>query len=294
MKNMVKKILKIVLGVVVAVIVLAAGFYAKAYYSTEARINKVYQVDAQPITITADSAQIAYGARLTVAKGCRDCHGDDLGGKIFINDAPLGLVVAKNLTKGKGGLPVEHTVSDWVLALKHGIRKDGKPLLIMPAHEYTLLTEPDMAAIIAYAQQVPNVDRELPEHSLGPLARILTDMNELPLLPAEMIDHSRPLAKEVKAEVSIEFGKYLTAACQGCHRENMQGGEPIAPGFPVVANISSSGNPGKWTEQQFITTLRTGKTPEGKILNPSEMPWNMTKAYTDTELRAIYMYLQSI
>lgn len=291
---MFRKILKIAGIFLGVIIVLTGAFYAKAYYNTEARINKVYQVEVQALQVTADSAQIAYGARLTVAKGCRDCHGDDLGGKIFIDDKALGRVVAKNLTKGRGGLPADHAVSDWVLALKHGIRKDGKPLLIMPAHEYTLLTESDMAAIIAYAQQVPKVDRELPTHSLGPLARILTDMNKLPLLPAEMIDHSKPLIKEVKAEISVEFGKYLTAACQGCHRENMQGGEPIAPGFPVVANISSSGNPGKWSEQQFINTLRTGKTPEGKILKPSEMPWNMTKAYTDTELKAIYLYLESI
>jgi cytochrome c553 len=291
---MFRKILKIASILLGALIVLAAVFYVKAYYNTELRMNKVYDVALQPIAIPTDSTQLAYGARLSVAKGCRDCHGEDMGGKIFIDDVALGRVVAKNLTKGVGGLPTDHSVSDWVLALKHGIRKDGRPLLIMPAHEYALLSEPDMAAIIAYAQQLPKVDRELPDHSLGPLARILTDMNELPLLPAEMIDHSRSLIKEVKAEVSVDFGKYLTAACQGCHRENMQGGEPIAPGFPPVANISSSGNLGKWTEQQFITTLRTGKTPEGKILNPTEMPWNMTKAYTDTELKAIYMYLQSI
>lgn len=291
---MFRKILKMI-GVLLGLVILLIGaFYAKAYYATEARINKVYQVSPQPLVIPTDSAEIANGARLAMAKGCRDCHGDDLGGKVFINDNALGLVVAKNLTKGKGGLPVDHTVSDWVLALKHGVRKDGKPLLIMPAHEYTLLTEDDMAAIIAFAQQVPAVDRELPQNSLGPLARILTDLDQLPLLPAEMIDHSRLLTKKMKEEISIDFGKYLTTACQGCHRENMKGGEPIAPGFPVVANISSSGNLGKWTEEQFITTLRTGKTPEGKILKPNEMPWNMTKAYTDTELKAIYLYLKSI
>jgi hypothetical protein len=74
----------------------------------------------------------------------------------------------------------------------------------------------------------------------------------------------------------------------------MQGGDPVAPGFPPVANISSSGNPGKWTTEQFMSTLRTGVTPEGKHLKPEEMPWPMTKAYTDTELKALHLYLKSL
>jgi hypothetical protein len=40
--------------------------------------------------------------------------------------------------------------------------------------------------------------------------------------------------------------------------------------------------------------LRTGKTPEGKEIDPKNMPWPMTAAYTDTELKALYAYLKSI
>ncbi len=72
------------------------------------------------------------------------------------------------------------------------------------------------------------------------------------MFPAEMINHDRMLVKEVKAEISLEYGKYLSTSCQGCHRENMKGGEPVAPGFLVVADISSTGNPGKWSDELFI------------------------------------------
>lgn len=291
---MLKKILKFV-GLAFGIIVLLiAALYIKVYVSTENRINKLYAVTPQELNIVSDSATLAYGQRLITTKGCNDCHGTDLGGKVFIDDDALGFVVARNLTKGKGGLPADHTVKDWVLALKHGIRRDGKPLLIMPAHEYTLLTEGDMKAIIAYCSSLAPIDRVLPESSVGPLGRILTDFGKLPLLPAEMIDHSRKLAVDLKPEVSVQYGKYLSNACQGCHRENMKGGEPIAPGFPVVADISSTGNPGKWSPEQFMQTLRTGHTPEGKELNPQEMPWTMTKAYTDVELKALHLYLTSI
>lgn len=91
-------------------------------------------------------------------------------------------------------------------------------------------------------------------------------LGELPLLPAEMIDHEVPFTEEITPSVTLEYGKYLAVSCQGCHGENMKGGKPIAPGFPPVADITSTGNRGKWTHEQFMTTLRTGrKTPESGI-----------------------------
>lgn len=291
---MLKKILKITGLVVGGIVLLAVGFYVKVYVATQSRMNKVYHVELQPLEPAGDSAMIALGARLAVTKGCTECHGDDLGGKVFVDDGALGHLYARNLTKGKGGLPADHDMDDWVLALKHGIRRDGKPLLFMPSHEYTMLSEHDMRSIIAYVTQVPHVDRELPQSTVGPLGRILTDFGKLPLLPAELIDHTATLKKEVMPEISIAYGKYLSIACQGCHRENMKGGEPVAPGYPVVADISSTGNPGRWSDEQFMNTLRTGVTPEGKTLNPAEMPWLMTKAYTDVELKALHVYLKSL
>jgi mono/diheme cytochrome c family protein len=292
---MIKKIIKISALALGGIILLAAGFLTKSYFSVEARRNTHYKVDAQSISIQKDSAMLALGARLIKAKGCTECHGDDLGGKIFIDDPALGHLIASNLTKGKGGLPQDYASQDWVLALKHGIRRDEKPLLFMPAHEFTFLSEADMGAIIGYTTTLPNVDREFPEgNHLGPLGYILTDIGKLPMFPAEMIDHNRALVKEVKAEISIEFGKYLSTSCQGCHRENMKGGDPVAPGFPVVADISATGNPGKWSDEQFINTLRTGVTPEGKVLKPSEMPWPMAKEFTDVELKALHLYLNSL
>lgn len=291
---MLKKIFKwtaLSLGVL---LLAAVAFYIKAHYSVQKRINRHYTVAAQPISLHSDSAALALGARLVKAKGCTDCHGTDLGGKVFIDDPKLGFFIAKNLTKGTGGLPADHGVEDWVLALKHGIRKDGKSLLIMPSHEFTFLSEQDMGAVISYCLQLPKVDRSFPENTVGPLGIILTDLGKLPLLPAEMIDHNRMLIKEVKAEISAEFGKYISTSCEGCHRKNMKGGDPIAPGFPVVLDISSTGNPGKWTDDEFITTLRTGVTPEGKVLDPKEMPWPMAKEFTDVELKALHLYLNSL
>ena len=115
-----------------------------------------------------------------------------------------------------------------------------------------------------------------------------------PMLSAEKIDHQATSRAEVKAEVSPQYGAYLAVSCSGCHGENFQGGPSPVPGFPPIPNITSAGHPGKWTEEEFIKTLRTGLTPEGKRMKNSDMPWQMTSQYTDMELRALRAYLMTL
>lgn len=287
-----KKFFKWTLYFILVVLLAVCVFYLYAFFSTRARLSKQYDITLQSITITSDSAALSEGARLMTIKGCRDCHGDDLGGKIWLDDPLLGRIVAPNLTSGKGGLE-GYSTQDWLVSLKHGLGKNRTPLLIMPSNEFSMLTEKDLNALIAYGRQLEPIDRELPKSSIGFLGYMLTSVDAIPMIPAEKIDHSRQLTKFVEQEVTIEFGQYLSVACEGCHRKTMRGGPPVAPGFPNVADITASGNVGKWTEAEFIGTLRTGKTPEGKILKQEEMPWMITQYYTDVELKALYLYLKS-
>ena len=67
-------------------------------------------------------------------------------------------------------------------------------------------------------------------------------------------------------------------------------------GISFTANLTPDPETGlgKWTEEMFITALRTGRH-EGKgrpILPP--MPWPMYGKLTDTDLRAVFAYLQSL
>ena len=48
-----------------------------------------------------------------------------------------------------------------------------------------------------------------------------------------------------------------------------------------------------WSEEDFIATLRTGMTPSGHQLKES-MPWKYFGQMTDDELKALWMYLQSL
>jgi mono/diheme cytochrome c family protein len=287
------KILKWVGYTLLTIVILITAFYIKAYWSTENRLSKKYHHTLQAFTLKTDSSIVQEGRRIMETKGCKSCHGDDLSGKVWLDDQMLGKIVTPNLTKGEGGLPQDYNANDWLRSLKHGLKRDSTALRIMPSHEISHLAEEDMNALIAYLDQLQPIDHTLPKTNLGILAYILTDLGQILLIPADSIDHTRLLTQNVNRDVSVKFGEYLSANCSGCHRKSMKGGPPLAPGFPVVADITSTGNPGKWNEDQFINTLRTGTTPEGKKLNPAEMPWVAFKSYNETELKSLFLFLKS-
>lgn len=291
---MLRKILKWtggIIGVLVAVVLI---FYFTMYIIVNNKKSKTYHVDVRMIDIPTDSASVADGAHIYATKGCGDCHGEDLSGKIFIDDEALGRIIAANLTSGKGGRPAGYSDRDWLLAMRHGLRSNGKPLLIMPSYEYYKMTDHDLGNLIAYVKSVPPVDHELPEHKLGPLGTVLSGLDKLPLIPAEQIDHHHKPGVAVKRGATAEYGEYLSMSCTGCHKPNLKGGPNPVPGGIPARDITASGNTGKWSLGEFSKVLRTGKTPDGRQLRNSDMPWKMTEKYTDEEIQAIYLYLKTL
>ncbi len=268
--------------------------YGFIYISTEQRINRTYSYSEPEITIPSDSLAIAKGMHLYQIRSCGDCHGPKLEGSVFMDDALLLQLTAPNLTKVKGGLPAGFSSQDWVRVLRHGVDKNGQSLWMMPAHESAVLSKEDLANLIAYCQSIPPVDsKEERLKEMGPLGRVLMLLDKVAVLPAERIDHATAITTATPTD-AVAYGKYLVSTCQGCHMPNMKGGAPLAPGFPPVPDISATGTPGKWSEAQFISTIRHGKTPEGKLLRNEFMPWQNMKHFSDDELRAIRSYLQSV
>jgi len=288
-----KKIFRITGISFLVILALILLLWLYVYFSSERRINREYKVSVPSLNIPADSASIEKGRHVMLIRGCSECHGNNLSGTIFLNDAKLALLTAPNLTRGKGGLPADFSTTDWVRTLKHGVDRNGRSLFMMPSHEATKMSDEDISNLIAYCSTVPPVDHELPRlHKLGPIGRVVLLLGDATVLPAEKIDHNN-MSVQVKLTTGADYGKYLSVNCEGCHRSNLQGGPPLAPGFPEVPNITSTGNVGKWTKDQFIQTLRTGVRPNGIKLK-EEMPWQITKHFTDDELQSLYMYLQSL
>ena len=266
------------------------------YVISSSRINQTYAVPVDAIAIPADEAAIARGEHIAATRGCADCHGENLGGAVMIDEFPVGLFYATNLTAGPGGVGATYSDEDWVRALRHGLGPDGKPLLFMPSHEFYYLSDEDLGALIAYLKTVPPVDNPPTESSVGPLARVLFLAGQFPLLPAELIDHTAPRPTVPAPGVTAEYGQYLAVGCTGCHGENGAGG-PIPggpPDWPPAANLTPTGNLANWTEAEFISTLRTGVTPEGHELKAEYMPWPTIGRLTDDELKALWLYLKTL
>jgi mono/diheme cytochrome c family protein len=227
---------------------------------------------------------------------CRQCHLENLSGQAA--GAPVIVTLSvPNLTSGAGGVGGTNTDEDWIRAIRHGVGHDGRGLALMPSSVFYYLSDEDLGALIAYLKSLPPVDKELPTTDLGPLGRVMLTLGQLPpeIGPSVLvIDHDGPRPAVPEPGVTVEYGKYLAKTCTLCHGENLNGKTVSeGPNVYVALNLTRGGEMQGWTEEQFIATMRTGVTPGGKQLIDF-MPWKYFGQMTDDELKAVWMYLQSL
>lgn len=292
-----KKLLKwlaIIVGVLVLLIVIAG---IAVFTMSNSKMNKKYDITPLAVEIPTDSLSIAEGQRLFKSRGCADCHGDRGEGKIMIDNPAPGKIVAVNLTKGKGGLPASYGAEDFIRALRHGVGGDGRALVLMPSHEYMHYNDLDLGRIVAYIQTLDPADNELPATAIGPVFRLLAVTGAAPVFPVELIDHDAAKPAIVPVGATREYGEYLSVNCTGCHGSALTGG-PLKggpPGTPPAANLTMDTKTGlgMWTRDDFFKAMRNGERPDGTDIDPF-MPWEALSEMTDTELDALWIYLQSL
>jgi mono/diheme cytochrome c family protein len=205
------------------------------------------------------------------------------------------MIDSANLTSGEGGIGKTFTTEDYVRAIRHGIDQQGKPIFMVAVPSTVHLSDEDLASIIAYLKTIPPVDHTLKPRYFTPLARILLAAGMLGKLPAEAVSHEVHITAPERGDI-VEYGKYLadTNDCRTCHGPNLNGGPFPDPTIKLITpNLTPGSEVGFWSEADFIKTIRTGVTPGGHQLN-EHMPWQVYKLFTDDELKAIYMYLQSL
>lgn len=272
---------------VVVVSLIAAYFYAGS--QVDAKMQATYAVPPLDIAAAVASADLALGERIvTVRNGCVDCHGKDLSGAVVMDNPAMGQIAGPNLTPA--------ALNDWsdadlARAIRHGIGRDQRPLVLMPSHDYLPLSEGDLAAIIAYLRSLPPVENQTPPVKLGPVAKALLAFDKAPsLLPAQIIDHQTPFASKPAEAATPDFGRYLAqSACAGCHGPQFAGG-PIPGGDPNWPPASDLRVVGSWDLPAFQAALRTGKRPDGTALQ-APMP---AMALDDTETEALWLFLKSL
>lgn len=291
-KRWVKGLLWLVAGLLVVGVVFVGGVYLISAW----HMRRTYDVHPQAVAVPTDPDAVTRGARLAIVRGCVDCHGEDLGGKVFINDPLIGRFVGRNLTRGEGGVGAKLTTENYQLAIRHGIGPNRRSLLFMPSTDFWGMNDADLGDLIAYLKSLPPVNRRLPASSSGPLGRFLYLKGDFPLLPAESVNQTAARPAPVPPGETVAYGAYLAESCTGCHGKHLSGG-PIPgtpPSWPPAANLTPDASGLKtWTAGDFEHLLRRGQRPNGSQVS-DVMPWRDLAHLTDREVAALWLYLRTV
>jgi mono/diheme cytochrome c family protein len=282
------------LFVVLALVLLLAAAVAAGLLLGERRANRQIEVAVQPVAVPADATSIERGRYLFASRGCAECHGADGAGRRFVDEAGVRLA---GPAIARGSVTQGYRVADWVRAIRHGVKPDGRPVRVMPSEDYNRLTDADLGALIGYVQSLPAVAARPAEIALPLPARVMYGFGAIPDA-ADEIDHRLPPQQPVAEGISVEHGKYVANLCLGCHGARLEGGKipgapPDWPAAPRLTAGASNPMADRYAEAPaFLAMLKTGKRPDGSAV--AVMPFPTLAALNDTDARALHLYLRSL
>jgi len=231
---------------------------------------------------TPRAALLRHGRRLAKVLGCEGCHGADLRGRLWSEEADFAIQYSSNLTR------IAHSQSPAEIerGIRLGVRPDGSPLWEMPSAIFTHLSEPDMRAILAYLRSLPAAGPDHLRIVMGPQARREIAAGQF-----------RPAADQVREGRNIfpapldgrhEEARYMVrATCGECHALDLSGGGP--PGGAVRPDLVVAGT---YTREQFRHLMRTGEATGGRRLGlMAQVARGRFIHLTDRETDAIHDYL---
>ncbi len=272
------------------------------------------------IQITVNEATVERGKYLAYhVMMCADCHSsrdfskfsgpphpgtEFVGGDIFDHSLGFpGQFVSANITP--------FGVGDWsdgelFRLITEGVTRDGQAIFpVMPYHLFGKLAREDVEAVIAYLRTLDPVETSHPKSKADfPFNFILRTMPQ----KAELVQ---------KPDISdrVGYGEYVftAAACADCHT-NFENGKSIGPlagggrefQFPDGSIVRSSNLTSHETgilhydRDAFIHLFKryADSTHVLADVRPGEfqtlMPWYMYAGMTETDLGAIYDYLQTL
>jgi len=289
-----KKIAKYIgwaLAVLVVLGLIAAG---AAHLLAQRKLNRSIDVQVAPVAFMNDAASLARGKYLFQSRGCSECHGANGAGKLFI-DEPNGMRVwTPNISPGPGSVVAKYTEVDWVRTIRHGVKPDKRPILIMPCEDYNRFTDADLAAIVAYARSLPPEKGEAARMELPLVVKALYAADIVPDAP-QRIDHTLPPAQAVAEGPTPEHGAYVANMCKGCHGDNFTGGKipGSPPDWPPAADLTARATYATYDSlAKFRAMLRSGKRPTGEAIKV--MPFPSLGAMNDTDVEALYAFLTTL
>ncbi|MGZ5251802.1 MAG: c-type cytochrome [Caldimonas sp.] len=261
------------------------------------KLERRIDVAVAAVALPGDAAGLERGGYLFRSRGCADCHGADGAGHVVIDDGKGMLVRAPNLTRGAGGVTAGYAPADWVRTIRHGVKPDGRPVIVMPSEEYNRFTDADLGALVAYVRQLP------PRPGEGALVRLPLPVRALYAVglvrdAAEKIDHRLAPAQAVAEGVNDAHGAYVANGCTGCHRADLSGGKIAGapPDWPAAAQLAPGAGsvmPRYKDVGAFAAMLKTGKRPDGSAVSPV-MPFVSLRELSDVDVQALHLHLSTM
>jgi mono/diheme cytochrome c family protein len=239
---------------------------------------------------------------------CGSCHTSGrkpdgpLSGGLEFKDWRLGTVRSANLTPDSGTGLGTWTESEIVRAIRNGERKDGRLLApVMPYQWFHEMSNRDAFAAARYLKTLPAASNRVMQ-SPNLIFRLARAIFLGPI--------TGDAAPPPQRAPTVEYGRYLShiALCVDCHtptsglqskldRDKLFAGQSHPPKDfttnPSNLTPDSATGIGRWTEEDFLRTIRTGDDPQHHTLNDF-MPWRQLRRMSDDDLRAIYRYLRTV
>ena len=261
-----------------------------------------------PITRPAGHAEAsARGAYLARLGNCAGCH-TARGGAAYAGGrgltTPFGTVYAGNLTPDVATGLGAWSADDFWRALHHGQGRDGRWLVpAFPYTEFTLITREDSDSLFAHLRSLAPVVQTNRPHALG------FPFNTQLALAAWRALYFRPARFEPEPARSAAWnrGAYLVRGlghCAACHAPRnargatvdalaLRGGQmPLQPWFAPALGMAGTGEK---AAADLIRLLKTGRSSLGVASGPmAEVVVRSSQHWTDADLRAVAIYLQSL
>ncbi|MBT8132378.1 MAG: c-type cytochrome [Gammaproteobacteria bacterium] len=262
------------------------GAVLALWYLADSGLNREYDVPRAAFTMPSGPEVVAEGERLAQVRGCFWCHGPQLEGQKYFAEHQRGLiVVAPDLTRKIR----EYTPAEFARTVRNGVRPDNTSLQpAMPSFAFYNMSDPDMGAIMAYIESLPEQQGLEGEFRLLPLGWWRWVAGELPPNVAELIDHEAPRPDPAVDGDPVARGRYLAESiCTECHSD---GGRIRVPGSPDLIVASA------YNRADFFRLMR-----EGITVGERDIDYHMVDAskyrYTylyDNEVDALYAYFRSL
>lgn len=278
-----------------ALATLAASGAALGHWLAGLRMARQIEFEVAPIAWPTDAAAVERGRYLYTTRGCTDCHGTDGAGRVFLDEGGL-KIAGPHIGNGPGTVTASYAGTDWDRAIRHGIGRGGRPLMIMPSQDYNRLTDADLGALVAYVKQLPPAQGGPAVLQLPLPVRVLYGYGVIPDA-AGTIDHELPPQQPVPEGATVEHGRYVAQMCTGCHGAGFGGGRvPGAPpDWPAAANLTpgEGGVMARYPDAAaFAAMLRSGRRPDGSKI--AVMPFEALAAMNEADVQGMYLYLKTL